>query len=87
MPPRVNANCRAKHWLLTYNNPTKTAEELIIIFVERNWKYVFQLESGVAGTQHFQIYIRTDRLLMRELNTLFGRIGIHPHVEMARRWK
>ena len=87
MPPRVNANCRAKHWLLIYSNPTKTAEELIEFYVERNWKYVFQLESGVAGTQHFQIYLRTSRMTMRELIALFSKYLFIHMLKMARRSK
>ena len=87
MPPVINRNSRGRHWLLTYNNPVKTAEELIIFFNEKSWKYVFQKERGVAGTEHFQIYIRTERVTMRELVNAFVTYGIHPHIELARRWK
>ena len=87
MPPRVNVNSRGRHWLLTYNNPVKTADDLILFFVTNTWKYVFQKESGVAGTEHFQIYLRTPQLYMRQLISLFTTYDIHPHVEMARRWK
>ena len=73
MPPLVNRNSRGRHWLLTYNNPVKTAEELLIFFNDKSWKYVFQKERGVAGTEHFQIYLRTDRVTMRELVNLFIR--------------
>ena len=43
------------------------------------------MEAGVAGTRHFQIYVRTDRLTTRQIVGYFGDIAIHPHVEMARR--
>ena len=45
------------------------------------------MEAGVAGTRHFQIYIRTNRVTMRLIVGYFGEISVHPHVEMARRWK
>ena len=87
MPPVANGNTRGKHWLLTYNNPVKTAEELLVFFNDNQWKYVFQKERGVAGTEHFQIHLRTARKTMRELINTFVTYGIHPHVESARRWK
>ena len=87
MPPVNNRNSRGRHWLLTYNNPVKTADELLMFFNGNSWKYVFQLERGVSGTEHFQMYIRTERITMRELVNVFVTYGIHPHIEMARRWK
>ena len=86
--PRQRVMERGRHFLLTCNNPTHTAEELIGFFVGKDWRYVFQLEAGENGTRHFQIYIRPpSRMLKRELIRLMVEFGCHPHVELARRWK
>ena len=83
-----NRNDRAKHFLITYNNPTHTAEQLIEFFVSKNWRYVFQMESGAAGTQHFQIYLGPQgRMYLRFMINEWVTFGCHPHIEMARRWK
>ncbi|AIF76270.1 Rep [Bat circovirus] len=51
-------DARYRHWLLTYNNPTESAEELIQLFDENGIQYTFQLESGESNTRHYQIYLR-----------------------------
>jgi hypothetical protein len=79
-------NVRTNRWLLTYNNPIFTAEDLIYAFDMHNFKYVFQKERGVEGTEHFQIYLQTDRIYARQLIQIFTEhIGFHPHVQAARR--
>ena len=45
------------------------------------------MESGIAGTNHFQIYLHTERLIMRQIINFFFTVAVHPNVEMASRWK
>lgn len=50
--PRAAA---AKDWVFTWNNPTKTPEEVMEDFSALKVIYlVFQEEKGESGTKHYQ---------------------------------
>ena len=56
----MSRNIRGRHWLITFNNPNCLATDLITFFSENGWNYIFQLERGIQGTEHYQIYLRTN---------------------------
>ena len=47
----------------------------------------FAIGVWCCWTRHFQIYLRTERITLRQLVSLLTAIVIHPHIEMARRWR
>lgn len=48
---------KCRSWLLTWNNPTISDEELAQYLDRFICRYVFQREQGASGTQHFQLFI------------------------------
>ena len=77
-------NIRGRHWMATFNNPNCLAVDLVNFFNLNQWNYIFQLERGVQGTEHFQIYIGTNPIYFNQLNQLFVDRGYVIHLEHVR---
>ena len=48
-----NRGSQALHFIITYNNPTHDANQLVAFLVEKRWNYIFQREIGNQGTEHY----------------------------------
>lgn len=72
----IRSNC----WSLTINNPTQTDEYNIGQARQKGWKVEGQLEKGEAGTQHYQLILRTPQVRFSAVKSIFPRA----HIEVAR---
>ena len=87
MPPRRNRGSQARRFMLTYNNPSHDVQEFTNFFRERCWNYVFQLERGEDGAEHYQIFIRIPRkMYLTSFIERWVTFGCHPHIKIARSW-
>ena len=77
-------NIRGRDWMATFNNPNVLPDVLIQFFVERQWNYIFQLERGQSGTEHYQIYLRTNPMYFNHVNQYFVDRGFVVHLEHVR---
>ena len=80
----MSRNIRGRHWLITFNNPNCLPIDLINFFTENSWNYIFQLERGEQGTEHFQIYLRTNPIYFNQLNQYFIDRNYLIHLEHVR---
>lgn len=71
---------RASCWSVTINNPTPADEEQINLARQKGWKVEGQLETGVEGTRHYQLCVRTPQVRFSALKKAFSRA----HIEVAR---
>lgn len=83
-PPRI----RARGWVFTYNNPKKhdVTKDSIISYMDllKVEKFIFQLECGENGTEHFQgCFYRDSAIDFCHLKN----IDKNWHLEQCKSWK
>jgi len=71
---------RATCWSLTINNPTEADEESFALARQKGWKVEGQRERGEAGTEHYQLILRTPQVRFAAVKKIFPRA----HIEVAR---
>lgn len=79
-PTRANPN---KRWCFTYNNPDLGFMDILMNHY-RVLKYVFQLEVGESGTEHFQGVIEFDCKVRPK--SVFGEKWNAIHWESCKNW-
>lgn len=70
-----------RHWSLTINNPTADDERLVATApTQYKWikELIGQKEVGENGTEHYQLYLRTDKVRFSQVKSVFGRAHIEP---------
>lgn len=72
---------KRRSFLLTYNNPTISCEELAQDLDTFCDKYVFQKEKGASGTEHFQILLYFNNAV--SFNTIKTKFST-AHIEAAK---
>lgn len=73
----------SRHWSLTINNPT-AADEALVKDAPNQYKWVKEIigqkEVGENGTEHYQLYLRTDKVRFSQVKSVFTRA----HIESGR---
>ena len=77
-----NGEVRGRRWCFTWNNPTKTGEELSGVLNQVCKFFVFQKEKGEQGTEHFQGYL--EYASQRKFRTVKAHIHGTCHLEKAK---
>ena len=59
--------------------------DVLIEFLRFNhWNYIFQLERGESGTEHYQIYLRSSPIYFNQILSRFTERGYAIHLEHVR---
>lgn len=75
-----------RHWSLTINNPTAADDELVSTAPQQyTWlkELIGQKEVGENGTEHYQLYLRTDKVRFSQIKSVFTRAHIEPGRNVA----
>ena len=83
MPNRRPTRTRARHYIITLNNPQRQLSEYEQLFISHNLQFTAQFERGSEQTLHLQAFLRFPRPIeLRGAKRIFG--SESPHLESCR---